>query len=270
MVGSPQHTLQIMEIGTRFDLTAAVRGWRDTLAVQPGMSPGDRRELEAHLDDAISGYRRRGLTDEESFWLACRRVGRPEKLAEEFTKTDPAEVWRERVLWLSAGICLIFLWRSIWGSLMAAFAQLLDNQLYLPQWVLFYLPLPTRWVADHVLRNGVISALFGSVPFIFLLTLLARGRMGRVISALDFVFKSRGRFLAVAGVMLGLYCAWAGHQVSQHPVEWYATGPNGVSMRMVVGRNISATMTTYATMVGLIAWLMPGNQRRDERQNSAG
>ena len=89
-----------MENQTRFDLNAAIGGWGQALAVQSGLSPDDRRELETHLRDAIAGFQQHGLNDEESFWLACRRVGQLQQLGDEFAKADPTKVWRERAFWM--------------------------------------------------------------------------------------------------------------------------------------------------------------------------
>lgn len=89
-----------MENQTRFNLNTALENWRTELAAQPSLSPDDRRELETHLRDTFAEVKARGLSEEESFWLARRRVGQPQKLAEEFVKTDPTRIWRERVFWM--------------------------------------------------------------------------------------------------------------------------------------------------------------------------
>jgi hypothetical protein len=93
-----------MENQTRFDLNAAIENWRNDLAAQSNLAFDDRRELETHLRDSIAGFQQRGLNDEESFWLARRRVGQPQQLGEEFVKADPAKAWRERVFWMALGI----------------------------------------------------------------------------------------------------------------------------------------------------------------------
>ncbi len=110
MVKRPQHTLQIMEPQTRFDLNIALQHWREELAAQASLTAEDRRELEAHLNDTVAELRGRGLSDQEAFWLACRRVGQPEQLAQEFAKDNPASVWRQRVFWLAAGLLGMRLW----------------------------------------------------------------------------------------------------------------------------------------------------------------
>ena len=118
MAESPQHPLQIMENQTRFDLNAAMENWRHELAAQPPLAPDNRRELETHLRDALAELKARGLNDEESFWLARRRVGPPQKLAEEFVKADPAKVWRERFYWMAVALVGSYVFMT-WKDLLA-------------------------------------------------------------------------------------------------------------------------------------------------------
>jgi hypothetical protein len=96
-----------MENQTRFDLNTAIESWRQELAKQLNFSSDDRRELETHLRDSIAGFQQQGLNEEESFWLARRRVGQPERLGEEFLKVDPANGWRERMFWMWLAVCLL-------------------------------------------------------------------------------------------------------------------------------------------------------------------
>ena len=100
MAGRSQHLEQIMENQTRFDLNAAVENWQNELAAQPNLASDDRRELETHLCDTIAGFQQSGLNDEEAFWLARQRIGRPQQLAEEFTNGNPTKVWREQAFWM--------------------------------------------------------------------------------------------------------------------------------------------------------------------------
>ena len=113
MAQSPQHPGKIMETETRFDLNAAVENWRQELAAQPQFTADERRELETHMLDAIAEFQRRGLIDEESFWLGRRRVGQPQKLSEEFVKANPTAVWRGRVFWMVAGVVAAWLLSQI-------------------------------------------------------------------------------------------------------------------------------------------------------------
>src|SRR5579863_2642063 len=107
MAGSSQYLIQIMATQTCFDLNTAVESWRNELAAQPHLTPDNRRELEKHLLDAMAEMRGRGLNEEESFWLAKRRIGQPEKVAEEFHKVDVVNLWRERIFWVWLAF---FLW----------------------------------------------------------------------------------------------------------------------------------------------------------------
>jgi len=104
MAGRSQLTVQIMENRPRFDLNNAVESWRKELASLPNLAYDIRRELEAHLQDALTEFQERGLNDEESFWLAARRIGQPQKLSEEFEKAYPCGVWSERIFWMALGI----------------------------------------------------------------------------------------------------------------------------------------------------------------------
>ena len=113
MAGSSQHLIQIMATQTRFDLNAAIEGWRNELTAQPQLTPDDRRELEKHLADSVADFQLRGLSDEESFWLAQKRIGRPKQLANEFEKEDPAKVWRERAFWMVLGLLAFSLWQAL-------------------------------------------------------------------------------------------------------------------------------------------------------------
>src|ERR1039457_6669814 len=94
MADRSQHIEQIMENQTRYDLNAGIESWQQKLAAQANLTAEVRRELETHLRDAITGFQQRGLNDEETFWLACKRVGQPPQLGEEFVKVDPDKAWR--------------------------------------------------------------------------------------------------------------------------------------------------------------------------------
>ena len=107
MAHRPQHTLQIMETQTRFDLDAAIAKWQQELAAQADLAPIVRRELETHLRDTVRELQGRGLGNEESFWLARRRVGQPGQLGEEFAKSDPANLWRERTFCIATALLVV-------------------------------------------------------------------------------------------------------------------------------------------------------------------
>src|SRR5271170_8192764 len=130
MAGRSQLPVQIMENQTRYDLNAAVENWRNELAAQPNLASDDRRELETHLRDAIAGFQQRGLNDEESFWLARRRVGQPKQLCEEFVKANPNQIWRERVFWTILILFLMEMFKNAAWSISAIQQGIFLNWMY--------------------------------------------------------------------------------------------------------------------------------------------
>lgn len=97
-----QHTLQTMEPAGEFDLNRGLQSWREQLAVQSGLTPETRQELESHLRETMTDLRRQGLNTEEAFWLARRRLGPPEQLGQEFAKDNP--VSRRWALWVATAM----------------------------------------------------------------------------------------------------------------------------------------------------------------------
>jgi len=152
MADRSQHPGQIMETQTRYDLNADIEKWRSELAAQPNLTPEVRRELETHLRDAIAGFQQRGLNDEESLWLACKRVGQPQQLGEEFVKADPGKIWRERVFW------------------MLAFVFVLDTLGSFTQLIAWFIP-DIFWAGWFMINRWYL------IPFIVIVTFLGLGKM---------------------------------------------------------------------------------------------
>jgi hypothetical protein len=97
-----------MENPTAFDLNHAIRRWRGGLSQSPHFREENLAELEAHLRDSMAELQSRGLTDEEAFLLAARRLGNPARLDSEFAKVNRGQVWLNHVLWMLVGI-------QVWG-----------------------------------------------------------------------------------------------------------------------------------------------------------
>ena len=210
MADRSQHLEQIMENQTRYDLNAAIENWRQELAAQANLTAEVRRELETHLRDAIVGFQQRGLNDEESFWLARRRVGHPQQLDEEFEKANPAAVWRKRVLWMATAVLVVSLWTTsasvIYRTCMVAlndFSVRLASQ----QW--FWL-----WSSFQI----AFSFLLRTSPFFVLVIFLLRGT-GRIFSLLESLFQSRSRFVFTALGWLALNEGFLGLMYWQTPVS---------------------------------------------------
>jgi hypothetical protein len=171
-----------MENQTRFDLNAAVENWRNELAAQPNLASDDRRELETHLRDAIAGFQQRGLNDEESFWLARRRVGQPQPLGEEFEKADLAKVWRERVFWM----VLAYLVISLWGASENVFFNFFSTSL-----------VKNTSIGTTMFYGNCFRLIFDWLPILVCAWLLAKGRLGFNYPKLVVFFRSRSH-LAIA------------------------------------------------------------------------
>jgi hypothetical protein len=86
-----------------FELNHAVAQWRQRMNAQPDIQDGDVEEMEDHLRETVADLQRAGLTDEEAFLIASRRLGDPEALAGEFAVADPGLRRRLRLRWMVVG-----------------------------------------------------------------------------------------------------------------------------------------------------------------------
>ena len=89
-----------METSSPFDLNLAIQHWRENLGQSPALRDENLNELESHLRDSIAMMQTRGLSAEEAFMIAVRRVGRQSLLEAEFAKVNREGVWFDRLLWI--------------------------------------------------------------------------------------------------------------------------------------------------------------------------
>jgi hypothetical protein len=92
-----------METRTEFDLNAAIERWRNNLRQSPSIRPENLNELETHLRDSVTAFRKAALSEEEAFLIAARRLGGATTLEPEFAKVNGREVWLSRLLWMLVG-----------------------------------------------------------------------------------------------------------------------------------------------------------------------
>ena len=71
-----------------FDMEQELKKWRAQLLTGGIYSASDVEELEAHVLDAVDDLMSRGVTQEESFWVAIHRIGDVESLNMEFGKVN--------------------------------------------------------------------------------------------------------------------------------------------------------------------------------------
>jgi hypothetical protein len=243
-----------MENETRYDLNAAVNNWRQELAAQAGLTAENRRELETHLRDAIAGFQQRGLSDDESFWLARRRVGQAQQLGEEFVKADPAAVWRERVFWMVLACLGISLWEA--------------SSLYF--YFLTVCPLfgDFSWSGNHslseqfIFHNEYFRSLFFWLPIFGCALILAKGWAGFTYPRMLVFFRSRFRvawlaFSAVlinCGMLILFYWPKNAHAPNAHMHwdVWWADFSYELFWR---------TIWPFL-LITLLVWLMPAQNRK--------
>lgn len=137
MDGGPRDTNQIMETPTEFDLNENIRTWRKSLAGLPELLNDNLDEMEAHLRDSIACLETNGLSSEEAFWIATRRMGSCATLALEYGKINARNVWISRVLWMVAGIqvasVILLLTRTATGLILYGFSIWDPERAWLPQ-----------------------------------------------------------------------------------------------------------------------------------------
>jgi len=76
----------LMENGSSFNLEGALAKWREELAQKSELSTEQARELETHVRDSFAALAQIGLSEEERFLIAIRRIGKPEQLGAEYEK----------------------------------------------------------------------------------------------------------------------------------------------------------------------------------------
>jgi len=268
MADRSQHPQQIMENQTCYDLNAAIESWRQELAVQASLTAEVRRELETHLRDVITGFRQRGLNDEESFWLARRRVGQPQQLGEEFVKADPAKVWRERIFWAAIILLAIRLWSEISSTAWAIFQTAVTTPYFInnyhsvspfPEWIRFYLPLPSNIDLYALLfspSSRIAFNFLSLLPVLGIALLLSHGRLNKGFSWVQFFFQSRHRFLFVSATLFLFYFLLLANSLLR-----YESQPNGPSATLVIMANLMSSLYP-AILIAVIAWLLPTQNRK--------
>jgi hypothetical protein len=72
--------------------------WRAYVAKAPAVNGRDVDELEAHLRDQIAELDAAGLTDDEAFLIAVKRMGDLDTLSREFAREHSGRLWKQLVL----------------------------------------------------------------------------------------------------------------------------------------------------------------------------
>ncbi len=102
-----------METNPAFNLNQAIQQWRESLNQSAVFRTENLDELGAHLRDSIEKLEQNGLTTEEAFFIARRRLGATPLLTEEFGKVNSRNIWLNRVLWMLIGVQALALVQSV-------------------------------------------------------------------------------------------------------------------------------------------------------------
>ncbi len=242
MAGRSQHVEPIMENQTRFDLNAAIESWRQELAGQASLTAEVRRELETHLRDSIAGFQQHGLNEEESFWLARRRVGQPQQLGEEFAKADPAKVWRERVFWMWLAVFLSSTLGRMIGSMPFALMPVVGGSFL-----------------DRIMAPEILFLLSILIPLI-IVALLGSGKMIRQFSKLVPLIENRLRLAITA---FGLIALSATFQVAAYTM--YNTRihyPPNHNYLIPIGQVLSSACCHPLIIALVLVWLASPQNRK--------
>jgi hypothetical protein len=79
-------------------LESEIAEWRALVARSPGVGEQDVEELETHLRDQIADLDGAGLTADEAFLIAVKRMGPAAPLAHEFAHENGGRLWKQLVL----------------------------------------------------------------------------------------------------------------------------------------------------------------------------
>ncbi len=120
-----------MENPTSFDLNHAIQEWRENLAQSPAFRSENLNELESHLSDSIATLQTRGLSAEEAFLIATRRIGKGGALESEFGKLNGTAVWLDRLFWILIGY-------QVWTFIAGAIGLITRNALFFGLYGLHY------------------------------------------------------------------------------------------------------------------------------------
>src|SRR5918994_4904608 len=79
-------------------LEARIAEWRAYVAGAPGVNGQDVEELEDHLRHQIAELNAAGLTAEEGFLIAVKRLGDVDGLSREFAREHSGRLWKQLLL----------------------------------------------------------------------------------------------------------------------------------------------------------------------------
>jgi hypothetical protein len=79
-------------------LESQISQWRGFVARRQAMASADIDELESHLRDSIDDLTTAGLSGDEAFLVAVKRIGRVDEISHEFALEHSDRLWKQLVL----------------------------------------------------------------------------------------------------------------------------------------------------------------------------
>jgi hypothetical protein len=111
-----------MENPTPFDLNEAIRRWQQNLGASPAFKADNLEELASHLRASVQKLKATGISEEEAFQIAVRRIGDRGLLEREFHKVNPVATWSlpKFLFWIATGVFLARVILSLWEAVRSA------------------------------------------------------------------------------------------------------------------------------------------------------
>src|SRR5918999_4805104 len=86
------------EAGSSDSLEGQIEQWRSYLRRRQAIRQVDVEELEDHLRGEIAALRRAGLSENEAFLVAVKRLGALDAISSEFAREHSERLWKQLVI----------------------------------------------------------------------------------------------------------------------------------------------------------------------------
>ena len=141
-----------------FDLEQNILQWRKSLSVKE-LCDADIDELESHLREQIDDLKLKELSDEESFWIARKRIGYSEVLGKEFEKVNYHAMMKKRIMWALGGTMIFTIINMLDGFLYQIYT-IIPFLTGLGPETIFYLVLSINTVLTIAVCYGIYNFIF--------------------------------------------------------------------------------------------------------------
>src|SRR5215203_3286068 len=88
----------VREIGSSDSLEEQIEQWRSYLRRRQAIRPVDVEELEDHLRGEVTALRGAGLSENEAFLVAVKRMGSLDAISNEFAREHSERLWKQLVM----------------------------------------------------------------------------------------------------------------------------------------------------------------------------